>query len=105
MPVTGTLKVTLGKIILSYQNETNLLIFGHADNSEFSENSEISEFFDRTVPNAILPFSCSSHHDSLRSSRNFESFSIIKNLRVPSYRFFIHENETRNFSDCGPINL
>ena len=32
------------------------------------ENSEISGFFGRTIPNAILPFSCSPHHDSLRSS-------------------------------------
>ena len=61
MPVTLILKVTLGKIILSQQNETNLLIFGHGDGSEFSE------FFGRTIPIVILPFSCSSHHDSLRS--------------------------------------
>ena len=39
---------------------------GDGDNSEFLENSEISEFFGRTIPNAILPFSCSSHHDSLK---------------------------------------
>ena len=32
MPVTLTLKVTQGKIILSHQNETNLLIFSHGDN-------------------------------------------------------------------------
>ena len=68
--VTLTLKVTLGKIILSHHNENSLLIFGHGDNSEFSE---ISEFFGRTIPSAILPFSCSSHHDSLRSPQNFES--------------------------------
>ena len=35
---------------------------GHGDNSEFSKNSEI---FGRTIPNAILLFSCSSHYDSL----------------------------------------
>ena len=101
MPVTLILKVTLGKIILSHQNETSLLIFGHSDNSEFSG------FFGRTIPSAVLPFPCSSHHDSLRSPRNFESLSIIKNCRVPSYRFFctIHKNKTRNFSDYGPINL
>ena len=46
------LKVTLGKIILSHQNETNLLTFGHGGNSE-------------SRPNAIFPFSCSSRHDSL----------------------------------------
>ena len=61
------LKTTLGKIISSHQ------IFGHGD------NSEISEFFGRTIPNAILPFPCNSRHDSLRSPRNFESLSIIKN--------------------------
>ena len=31
MPVTLIPKVTMGKIILSDQNETNLLIFGHGD--------------------------------------------------------------------------
>ena len=58
------------KIISSHHNETSLLIFGHGDNSEFLE---ILEFFGRTIPNAILPFLCSSHHDSLRSPRNFKS--------------------------------
>ena len=86
------LKVTLGKIILSHHNETSLLIFGHGDNSEFSE---ISAFFGRIIPNAILPFSCSSHHDSLRSPRNFESYSIVKNSRVLSYRFFAPHIKTK----------
>ena len=52
----------IGKDHFIPHNETSLLIFGNGDNSEFSE---ISEFFGRTIPNAILPFSCSSHHDSL----------------------------------------
>ena len=80
---------------------------GHGDNSELLENSEILELFGRTIPNAILPFSCSSHHGSLRSSRNFKNLSIIKNFQVPSYQFFVLyiKMTTRNFSDYGPINL
>ena len=100
MPVTLILKVTLGNIILSHQNETSLLIFGHGDNSEFSE------FFGRTIPNAILPFSCSSHHDSLtalRSSQTFGSLSIIKDFRVTVF-CTIRKNETRNFSDNQSLN-
>ena len=83
MYACNTLKVTLGKIILSHQNETDLLSFGHGDNLEFSD------FFGRTIPNAILPFSCSCHHDSLRSCRNFESLSIIKSS-LPSYGFLYY---------------
>ena len=56
-----------------------------------SGDGDNSEFFGRTIPNAILPFSCSSHHDSLRSSRNFENLSITKNFRVPSF-CTIHKN-------------
>ena len=55
---------------------------GHGDNSEFSE------IFGRTIPNAILPFSCSSHHDSLRSSQNFENLSIVKKYPSSELSFF-----------------
>ena len=41
------------------------LQFRHGDSSEFSEISEMSEAFDRTIPYAILPFPCSSHLDNL----------------------------------------
>ena len=85
MPVTLILKVTLGKIILSQQNETNLLIFGHGDGSEFSE---ISEFFGRTIPNAILPFSYSSHHDSLRSPPKLLKLKHYKKFPSSELSFF-----------------
>ena len=58
---------------------------GHGDNSEFSE------IFGRTIPNAIFPFSCSSHHDSLRSSQNFEiNLSIVKICAI-------HKNDNSEF--------
>ena len=79
---------------------------GHGDNSEFSENSEISECFGRTIPNAILPFQCSSRHDSLRSSQNFENLSIVKisEFELSFFALYI-KTKTRNFFDYGPINL
>ena len=42
---------------------------------------ENSEYFGRTIPNDILPFLFSSHHDNLKCSRNFENLSVIK---IPS---------------------
>ena len=52
------------------------------------------------IPNANLPFSCSSY-DNLKFSRNFEILSIIKKLRVLSYGIFcsIHKTITRNLSE------
>ena len=71
---------------------------GHGDNSEFSENSEISECFGRTIPNAILPFQCSSRHDGLRSSQNFENLSIVK---ISEFRVIVfcttYKNENSEF--------
>ena len=34
------------------------------DTQGYSGNSEMSEFFGRKIPNAILPFSCNFNHDS-----------------------------------------
>ena len=34
------------------------------DTQGHGDNSEISEFFGRKIPNAILPFPCSFHHNS-----------------------------------------
>ena len=59
--------------------KTNLLFFGDGDNSEF---------FRRTIPSAILPFSYSSHHDRLRSSRNFESYKHHKKFPTSELSFF-----------------
>ena len=70
-------------------------------------SQEISEFFGRTIRNAILLFSCSSHHDSLRSSRNFEHVSIIKNFLSSELSFFALyiKTITQIFFDYGPIKL
>ena len=44
-----------------------LMIFksprGHSDQCH-SGNSEMSEFFGRKIPNAVLPFSCNFNHNS-----------------------------------------
>ena len=62
--------------------------FGHGDNSE---NLEISEFFGRKIPNAVLPFPCSFHHDNLKFSQNFENLSINKKI-LSSQLLHINDN-------------
>ena len=78
---------------------------GHGDNSEFSE---ILEFFGRAIPNAILPFSCSSRHGRLRSSQSFENLSIVK---ISEFRVIvfctIHKNDNSEFFGlwaCQPLS-
>ena len=65
---------------------------------DHGDNSEFSEIFGRTIPNAIFPFSCSSHHDSLRSSQNFENLSIVKISQFWVIVFCaIHKNDNSEF--------
>ena len=57
---------------------TLYMLGGGGGDSMIPENSE---YFGRTIPNDILPFLFSSHHDNLKCSRNFENLSVIK---IPS---------------------
>ena len=50
-------------------------------------------FWQDNSHNAILPFPCSSHHDDLNSSWNFENLSIIRKFRVPSYHLLPYTKE------------
>ena len=41
-----------------------MMFKSQGDTQGHGDSSEISEFFGRKMPNAILPFPCSFHHNS-----------------------------------------
>ena len=73
-------------MILNLQGDTQ----GHGD------NSEISEPFGRKIPNAILPFPCSFHHNSPGADYFFEDLDLLQPL---VRKLFLHLKEaTKNTS-------